>query len=541
MLKRFLQAGLLLLPVFVGALLLWWSPAHPDPTVNGCVVLFLIVGSWWTVGLVPLYITALLVPILATVLRVMRDPLTGAILDASTGAGLIVRSMFGQVTLVLLGAFTVSAAVRKYRISQVIGVDLLASWWVAEGPGGFAGLAAVLMCGCLWLSVVMPHEAVMVVALTSIDGILWRLDKLELEGEDESEDQIEDQMSAVTNKVNENLKGKDAGIHGVDSQAKMLILALMVGCEMGGIISPISSPQNMFAYHEAAAAFGISWVRWLTVSLPVAHLALIPTWALLIWIYGPPSRRRLLSMNRNKIDNRKMIDNTNNIDNAVEPKAIVATVLVLLSVLLWASSPWLEDGWLGSLGIISTVPFVLFFGTGLLNIEEPRIIPWEIILLSMGGLALAAAARSSGLYRVIGEELGRVLRSVKSPADGWLWVRAALLGITALAFSTFKGHLVTALLLLPVLRAIYVDAGMERFPNGLSEGALLYLLTTFACTIGMALPVSGIVNMTAASLHSPRRGLRYLELVDFVAIGAPASLFALISVLAVGFPLLRYS
>ena len=46
------------------------------------------------------------------------------------------------------------------------------------------------------------------------------------------------------------------------------------------------------------------------------------------------------------------------------------------------------DGTFGESGIITCIPIVLFFGTGLLKVDDLNNYPWSIVMLAMGGIAL---------------------------------------------------------------------------------------------------------------------------------------------------------
>ena len=58
-------------------------------------------------------------------------------------------------------------------------------------------------------------------------------------------------------------------------------------------------------------------------------------------------------------------------------------------------------GTFGESGIITCIPIVLFFGTGLLKVDDLNNYPWSIVMLAMGGIALGKAVTSSGLLKTI--------------------------------------------------------------------------------------------------------------------------------------------
>ena len=58
---------------------------------------------------------------------------------------------------------------------------------------------------------------------------------------------------------------------------------------LGGMTSPISSPQNIFAIERMSMDEGgaPSWLAWFAVSLPVSILGAVLIWALLLAVYPP--------------------------------------------------------------------------------------------------------------------------------------------------------------------------------------------------------------------------------------------------------------
>lgn len=63
---------------------------------------------------------------------------------------------------------------------------------------------------------------------------------------------------------------------------------IALASNLGGMTSPISSPQNIFAIEQMSTGEGApSWLTWFAVSLPVSVVAAIMVWGLLIFVYPP--------------------------------------------------------------------------------------------------------------------------------------------------------------------------------------------------------------------------------------------------------------
>ena len=63
---------------------------------------------------------------------------------------------------------------------------------------------------------------------------------------------------------------------------------IALASNLGGMTSPISSPQNIFAIQEMGRGGDPpSWLAWMAVALPVACLGNLAIWALLLAAYRP--------------------------------------------------------------------------------------------------------------------------------------------------------------------------------------------------------------------------------------------------------------
>ena len=57
---------------------------------------------------------------------------------------------------------------------------------------------------------------------------------------------------------------------------------------IGGMTSPISSPQNIFAIERMSMdSHPPSWLSWFAIALPVSFLSVLVCWAALLLVYRP--------------------------------------------------------------------------------------------------------------------------------------------------------------------------------------------------------------------------------------------------------------
>lgn len=75
--------------------------------------------------MIPLFTTSLLVPFLAVVLQVVRSDVTGQRLETKAAASYVFAAMWTPVIMLLLGGFTIAAALSKYNIAKIMATFVL--------------------------------------------------------------------------------------------------------------------------------------------------------------------------------------------------------------------------------------------------------------------------------------------------------------------------------------------------------------------------------------------------------------------------------
>lgn len=260
-----------------------------------------------------------------------------------------------------------------------------------------------------------------------------------------------------------------------DSQmSKALILGIALASNVGGMLSPIASPQNIVALQIMSPQ--PSWGVWFFIALPVGIISILVIWALLLVTFQPSKGTTIVPI-------RPVKDRFTGIQWFI-------SVVTLGTIVLWCVSHQLE--WLfGDMGVVAIIPIVLFFGTGILTKEDFNNFLWTIIILAAGGLSLGKAVNSSGLLHTIA---GQITTRVEGMSlYGVLVVFSGLILVVA----TFISHTVAALIILPLVYTVGINME-EPHPNLLVMGGALM------CSAAMGLPTSGFPNMSkfGASLQS---------------------------------------
>jgi len=283
------------------------------------------------------------VPFLVVILRVVRqDEKPHARLESKAAATYIFAAMWTPVIMLLLGGFTIAAALSKYNIAKMMATFVLSKAGTKPRTVLLTAMG-VAMFASMWIS----NVAAPVLCFSIIQPILRNLPS-------------DSDMS------------------------KALILGIALASNMGGAASPIASPQNLIALQNMEPQPG--WGIWFFIALPVCIITILLIWLLLLVTFRPGRNTTIIPI-------RPMKDKFSGIQWFI-------SLVTLATIVLWCVSHQLE-GVFGDMGVIAIIPIALFFGTGILTKEDFNNFLWTIIILAAGGLALGKAVNSSGLLTTI--------------------------------------------------------------------------------------------------------------------------------------------
>ncbi|KOG98428.1 SPX domain-containing inorganic phosphate transporter [Saccharomyces pastorianus] len=433
-----------------------------DPAQHRCMALVECVAFLWASEAIPLHITAFLVPLLAVLFKVLKTS-DGSIMGAASASSEILAAMWSSTIMILLAGFTLGEVLAQYNIAKV-----LASWLLAFAGCKPRNVLLMAMCVVFFLSMWISNVAAPVLTYSLLSPLLDTMD--------------------------------------ADSPfAQALVLGVALGANIGGMASPISSPQNIISM-AYLKPYGIGWGQFFAVALPSGILAMLLAWILLFTSF---------KMNKTKLEKFEPIRTKFTIKQYYIIAVTVATIL------LWCVESQIE-GAFGSSGQIAIIPIVLFFGTGLLSTQDLNAFPWSIVILAMGGIALGKAVSSSGLLSTIARALQKKIEN-----DG-VFAILCIFGILMLVVGTFVSHTVSAIIIIPLVKEVG-----DKLDNPKAAPILV-----FGCALlsscGMGLASSGFPNVTAIS-KVDRKGDRYLSVMTFLTRGVPASILAFLCIITLGY------
>lgn len=232
-----------------------------------------------------------------------------------------------------------------------------------------------------------------------------------------------------------------------------LLLAIGYAASVGGIATLIGTPPNalLAAYLAQNQNITIGFAQWMLVGVPVSATMLIAIW---LWL-----TRRDFGLQADRArSNEDLRDQLRALGTMSHAEKLVAMVFVLTATAwifqpLLASSllPWLNDTVIAISAAVAMflIPVDLRSRTFLMDWETAQSMPWGVLLLFGGGLALADAISSSGLATWIAQSLG-VLSML--PA----LVMVALVVTVIIFLTEVTSNTATAAAFLPLLGALAV-------------------------------------------------------------------------------------
>ncbi|KAI9318144.1 SPX domain-containing protein [Dichotomocladium elegans] len=431
---------------------------------NRCLAILVFASLLWAGEVLPLFVTAMLVPMMVIMLRVMKEG--DERLAAPEATKKVFASMFSPVIMLLLGGFAIAGALSKYGIAKSMATFVLSRAGTRPNRVLLVNMFVATFAS-MWIS----NVAAPVLCFSLIQPILRTLP--------------------------------------VDSTfGGCLIIGIALSSNLGGMTSPISSPQNIVAIQNMSPP--PTWGEWFIVSIPLCIVGNIIIWLWLIWNYNPEKHTPHIHEIRSSND-------------PVTLTQIYVTAVTLVTIVLWCLAHTYE-GTFGDMGVIAIIPMIAFFGPGLLTKDDFNNFLWNVIMLAMGGIALGKAVESSGLLRTIAMSIEHIVTGLN--AFEILCVFSTLV----LVMATFISHTVAALIVLPIVAE--VGASLED-----PRPRLLVMGTAFVCSSAMGLPVSGFPNMNAISQEN-ELGVPYLSTKDFLRNGVPSSVFATVCVATLGYALM---
>lgn len=245
-----------------------------------------------------------------------------------------------------------------------------------------------------------------------------------------------------------------------DEFHRAIILAVPFGANIGGLGTPIGTPPNAVCLANLRnIGIDIGFVKWMFAAVPMVIILIAITGYILYRIF-PYQEGFVPHMPEVKVE-------------PLTVKGRWVCAILGLTVFLWLTSKWhgINEA------VVALIAAALLTALGILDKRDVDSIDWNILLLMWGGLSLSNAMKLTALDQWIGGVLSGVSFGV------WLSILFVLVSVI---LSTVMSNTATANLLIPI--ALVASANNQL---------ALAILTSFACSFAMALPISTPPNAIA--------------------------------------------
>jgi sodium-dependent dicarboxylate transporter 2/3/5 len=480
----------------------------PDDVGHGAkltAAVAVLMAAWWMTEALPIAATSL-VPLVAF-------PVLGTDVEMDT-----VGASYGNpIIFLFLGGFLIALAMQRWNLHRRIALVTLSIMGDKPGP-----MIAGFMIATGFISMWVSNTATAVMMLPIGMSVLMIVSKVigtALGGDAGAPSKDGRATDGAAESSSDG--GDDTGIGAVvkSNFGTALMLGIAYSASIGSLGTIIGTPPNLFLIgylkdnHDISIGFG----QWMLVGVPLSVVMMAIAWFLLVKVMFKPEIDKIPG-------GRELIrEELSKLGPMSTGEKLVLAMFVLAAV-SWISLPLIsEEPPITDEGIAMVVGLLLFLipgganrGVRLLDWETAEKLPWGVLLLFGGGLALSAQFSESGLTEWIGKTtsgLG-VLPTILVVAI----FAAIILFLTELTSNT-----ATAATFVPVVGGVAMGLDLDPL--------LLTIPVALAATCAFMLPVATPPNAVAFgsgydTVAQMVKGGLWLNVIGIVLITATVYLLA---------------
>lgn len=294
--------------------------------------------------------------------------------------------------------------------------------------------------------------------------------------------------------------------------ALSLMLAIAYSANVGGVATLIGTPPNLViaGFMESEYGVTVSFVKWMAMGLPFTCVMLGLSYVVLVkWVYPNTISSEAQSTSVIEAELAKL-GRMHGLEKRV---LIVFATTILLWVLRANINEWqtlirLSDTGISMLAAFAlfTIPYRMQQGEFVLEWPDTIKLPWGILILFGGGLALAAALSQAGVIDAIG-------RTVSGNTGLSIILLIALLATIVLFMTELMSNVALVSIFAPVVAgiALGLDAEVLHFLIPIAMAA------SCAFMLPMATPPNAIVFASGyIKVHEMARAGAILNIVSIL-------------------------
>jgi len=432
-------------------------PEGMTPEAFHVLAITIWMAIWWVTEIIPIAATALL--------PIVLFPLSGAL-----DIGLTTASYGHKYVFLYMGGFFIAVAIEKWNLHRRIALNIINLIGT-----NIKFIILGFMVATAFLSMWISNTATSVMMLPIGTAII---------------SQLKDNPQTSEN------ENKTFG--------KALMLAIAYSASIGGIGTLIGTPPNLVFAGIVEELYGIeiSFVKWALLGMPISFLLLFFCWKYITSIAFTFKQKEFPG---GKTEIKRLLTELGKI--STQEKRIL--VVFVFTAVCWITRSFFLEKFLPNIDdtIIAMTAGILLFlipsgknkekQKQLLTWEEAVKIPWGIILLFGGGMALAKAFSDTGLANWIGEQL---VNLENLP----LFLLILILVASVNFLTEVTSNLATTAMLLPILAPMALALHLHPY--------FLMVAATLAASCAFMLPVATPPNAVVF-------GSGYLKIADMMKTG----------------------
>ncbi len=468
--------------------LLWPPGSTLPPEAQKVLAITILVAILWITEALPIPMTSLLPAVLLPVLGIMTSQ------DA-------IKSYAHDLIFLLMGGLFLARGIEKWNLHKRIALHIMS--WIGVNP-------RQIVLGCMisaaFLSMWISNTATTLMMLPIALALL---------------SQLQDSWNTK----------KSTPISWFQNFSICLLLGIAYAANVGGMGTLIGTPPNLIFAGQFSERFSsapqITFATWSILTLPIVLIFIPVMWAMFVYILTPlPTARSMEGSGVDVIRTELTALGTMSVGERTILRIVVVTAFLWIfrrPISLWGG--WEIPGWsqvfthfaafhgLSVEKYVTDATVVLFMvlccfairvrhegkSKALLDWEHANRIPWGMLLLFGGGLAIAKGFDVSGLSVWIGQQMQQAT-NLSTP----LVVGGIVASMTFLTEIT--SNTATTAILMPIMADTAI--GLQIHP------LLLMIPATLAASCAFMLPVATLPN--AIVFSTGRIPIRKMVLYGFV-------------------------
>ncbi|MCI4129663.1 SLC13 family permease [Bacillus haynesii] len=473
------KIGLLLGPALFFAVLLFFFPEGLSYEGRMVLATTLWVAVWWITEAVP-------IPA-ASLLPIVLLPLTGAL------EGAAVTSSYGDpIVFLFLGGFLIALAMERWNLHKRIALNIISVVGTSTSR-----IVLGFMAATGFLSMWVSNTAAVMMMLPIGTAIIH-------------------QVSAVMKSERKDLAGEEAKF------SKALIFSIGYAGTIGGLGTLIGTPPNIILAANIKKLYGVevSFGGWMAFAVPVVVILLVAVWLYLTKVAHPIKMKELPGGKELILEEKRKLGKMSFEETMVLLVFGFAAFMWVTRTFLWDDKiPGIDDTMIAifAASLLFLIPS-LNKGGRVLDWSVSKDLPWGILLLFGGGLALATGFKETGLAEWIGGRL--------TVLDGFNFVVIVVISAALVLFLTeITSNTATATMILPVLASLALALNVH--PYALMVPAAMAANCAFMLPVGT--PPNAIIFASGK-----------LKISEMVRTGFMINIFTLILIVGAVFYILPH-